>query len=93
VTGKRRPRPRIVLTVPELAAIGGLILYGFGVCGYTLFGAAFFIWSFVLAVASAPFAVAFVRRRRRHLARLRAARRRARVAAYSKQWLEWDEAA
>ena len=93
MTGKRRPRPRIALTVPELTAVGGLVLYGFGACGYALFGAAFFFWFFVLAVVASPFAVVLVRSRRRRLARIRAARRRARVAAYSEQWLEWEDEA
>ena len=93
MSGKRRPRPKIALTVPELAAVGGLVLYGFGALGFALFGVGFFFWLVVLACVAAPFATVAARRRRRRLERLREARRRARVAAYSEPWLEWEEAA
>ena len=89
----RRDRPRIAFTVPELAAALGLVLYGVGALAFTLFGAAFFLWFFVLSTAAAPLLGLLLRRRKRRLARVRAARRRARAAAYAEPWLEWEEAA
>lgn len=89
----RRGRRRIVLTVPELGAVTALLVYGIGAVAFALFGAAFFAWLFVLALVVAPFAVVAVRRRRSRLAQLRAARRRARAAAYQERSLEWEEAA
>ena len=91
--GKRRPRPKIALTIPELAAGGGLVLYAIGALGFALFGVAFFLWFLVLAAVASPLVFVSIRRRRRRLERLRAARRRARVAAYAEPWLEWEEAA
>jgi hypothetical protein len=89
----RRPRPKIVLTVPELLVVCGLVLYGVGALGFAAFGPLFFVALAALVVPAAPFAAAAIRRRRRRLARLRAERRRARVASYSEPWLEWEEAA
>lgn len=89
----RRDRPRIAFTVPELLTVLALVLYGTGTLGFALFGPAFFAWLVALGACAVPFVVVSARRRRRRLARLRAARRQARVAAYPDPWLEWEEAA
>ena len=49
-------------------------------------------WHNCITVA-APFLAILLRRRKRRLVRIRAARRRARAAAYAEPWLEWEEAA
>jgi hypothetical protein len=77
----------------ELYAVAALLLYGVGTLAFVLFGAAFFFWFLTLALLAAPFAAIAVKRRRRRLRRIRSARRRARVAAYSEPWLDWEEAA
>jgi hypothetical protein len=77
----------------ELYAVLAIFVYGVGALAFAIFGAAFFFWFLVLALFAAPFAAVAVRRRRRRLQRLRAVRRRARTAAYSEPWLEWEEAA
>jgi heme exporter protein D len=89
----RRDRPRFALTIPELYAVASLLVYAIGTLGFALFGAAFFIWFLLTTIAAAPFLAVSVRRRKRRLQRLRAARRRARTTAYSEPWLEWEEAA
>jgi hypothetical protein len=77
----------------ELYAVLAIVVYGVGALAFTIFGAAFFFWFLLFALFAAPFAAVAVRRRRRRLQRLRAVRRRARAAAYSEPWLEWEEAA
>jgi heme exporter protein D len=89
----RRDRPRFAFTIPELYAVLALLVYGIGTIGFALFGAAFFFWFVLATIVTAPFVAVSVRRRRRRLQRLRAARRRARVSAYADPWLDWEEAA
>jgi hypothetical protein len=89
----RRDRPKIALTVPELLVAFGLVLYGVAAAGFVLLGPMFFAWLAVLVVFASPVVAVSARRRRQRLARLRAARRRARVSTYAEPWLEWEDAA
>lgn len=73
--------------------VSGLLLYGVGTLGFSALGPMFFAWLAVLALPASPLVALSARRRRRRLARLRAERRRVRVASYSEPWLEWEEAA
>jgi hypothetical protein len=89
----RQDRRRIVLTIPELQVVLALVIYGVGALAFALFGAMFFAWLVLLGFAASPFILFASRRRRSVQARLRAERRRARIATYSESWREWEEAA
>jgi hypothetical protein len=89
----RQDRPKIVLTIPELQVVLALVAYGVGALAFALFGPMFFAWLVLLGFVASPFVLYAARRRRSRLARLRAARRRTRIATYTEQWRGWEEAA
>jgi hypothetical protein len=89
----RQDHPRrIVLTIPELVVVLGFLAYGVGALAFVVFGPMFFAWMLTLAVVATPFALYAKRRRQRRLSRLRAARRRTRLATRTEPWF-WEEAA
>lgn len=89
----RQDRRRVVLTIPELQVVLALVIYGVGALAFALFGPMFFAWLVLLGFVSSPFILFTSRRRRSRQARLRAERRRTRIATYSGSWQEWEEAA
>jgi hypothetical protein len=84
----RREPARITFTVGELGALAALLLYAVGALGFLLFGRGFIVWCLVLALLAIPPVRLTIRRRRRELARARAARRAARIAARRPLWDE-----
>jgi hypothetical protein len=89
---RQDPR-RIVLTIPELQVVLALVVYGVGALAFVLFGPMFFAWLVLLGFVASPFVLFASRRRRSKQARIRAARRRARIDTYSEPSREWEEAA
>jgi membrane protein implicated in regulation of membrane protease activity len=76
----------------ELLVVAGLLVYGIGALGFLLGGTGFLLSCLVLALVAAPFAWLSVRARRKRLARIRAKRRAARIAAYREVWSYRDAA-
>ena len=89
----RQDRRRIVLSIPELQVVLALVVYGVGALAFALFGPMFLAWLVVLGLVASPFILLASRRRRSKQARVRAERRRARIATYSESRREWEEAA